>query len=54
MDLPEFRNAGWQLVPNRAFRRIAPDVLAKVSPLPVVYREDYKRYLRENNIHYDF
>lgn len=54
IDLPMFNRAGWQIVPTRAFKNVAPDVLANLQPLPVVNREDYKEYLRKNNIPFDF
>ena len=36
--MPEFNRAGWELVPHRAFKNIAPDVLANLQPLPTVNR----------------
>ena len=53
-DLPMYKHAGWKLVPNRAFRNTAPWILAKMDPLPQLQREDYKKYLRENNIPFEF
>ena len=53
-DIPNFRNSGWRVVPHRAFKRTAPEVLAKMDPLPQIDREDYKEYLRQENIPYEF
>jgi hypothetical protein len=52
--MPLYNKAGWQVVPNRAFKNVAPDVLAEIDPLPALAREDYKDYLRRSNIPYDF
>jgi len=54
IDMPNYGLAGWQIVPHRAFRNVAPDVLANMQPLPAINREDYKTYLRNNNIPFEF
>jgi hypothetical protein len=54
VDLPIFNRAGWVLVPHKAFKNVAPDVLAGMQPLPSVNREDYKNFLRNNNIPFEF
>jgi hypothetical protein len=41
-------------VPKKAFGRTDPAILATLKPLPAIEREDYKQYLRENNIPYEF
>ena len=33
-DIPNYKAAGWRLVPNRAFQNTAPWILAKMDPLP--------------------
>jgi len=53
-DIPQFKHSGWKLVPHKAFERVDPQVLAKMQPLPQIKREDYKEYLRQNNIPYEF
>ena len=42
IDMPNFNNGGWQIIPHKAFRNVAPDILANLQPLPSVNREDYK------------
>ena len=54
VDLPQFNKAGWELVPHRAFKNAAPDVLANLQPIPAINRHDYKEFLRNNNIPFDF
>lgn len=54
IDMPNFNNAGWKIVPHKAFRNVAPDILANIQPLPAVNREDYKEYLKNNSIPYEF
>lgn len=53
-DMPRLKKAGWQLVPHIAFKNVAPEVLAEISPLPALNNEKYKEYLRNNQIPYDF
>ena len=54
VDIPQYKNSGWQIVPHRAFKNIDPAILAGLDPLPVLDRPDYKQYLDDNNIPYDF
>lgn len=54
IDMPQYNRAGWQIVPHRAFKNVAPDLLAEMQPLPAINREDYKEYLKNNSIPYDF
>eukprot|EP00347_Sterkiella_histriomuscorum_P017075 403350762 len=54
VDIPQFKHSGYQLIQHRAFRNVAPEILAQIEPLPVVNRQDYKDFLRNNNIPYDF
>lgn len=28
LDIPQFSKAGWELVPNKAFKNVTPEVLA--------------------------
>jgi hypothetical protein len=30
IDLPQFNKAGWEVVPHKAFKNVAPDVLANM------------------------
>ena len=30
IDLPMYNKAGWQIIPHKAFKNIAPDVLAEL------------------------
>lgn len=53
-DIQQYKNSGWKLVPHKAFERVDPSLLAKMEPLPQIKREDYKEYLRQNNIPYEF
>jgi len=53
-DIPQFKKSGWKLVPHKAFKRTDPEILAKYTPLPQLAREDYKEFLREQNIPYEF
>lgn len=52
--MPTFKRGGWQVVPHKAFKNVAPDVLANMTPMPVLQREDYKEFLRNNGIPYEF
>ena len=52
--MPEYKYAGWKIVPNRAFRKVDPEILAQMDPLPKINRQDYKEYLRKHGIPYDF
>ena len=54
LDMQGTARAGWQLVPNRAFKNIDPVVLAQLKPLPEIERSDYREYLRNNEIQHDF
>lgn len=54
IDMPNFNNGGWKIVPHKAFRNVAPDILANMQPLPAVNREDYKEYLKNNSIPHEF
>lgn len=54
IDLPQFNRAGWEIVPHKAFKNVAPDVLANMQPMPALNREDYREYLRNNTIPFDF
>jgi hypothetical protein len=54
IDMPQYSRAGWQLVPHKAFKNVAPDILANIQPMPSVNREDYKEYLKNNGIPFDF
>ena len=53
-DLRPNKKHGWAVVPNKAFKKIDPVILAQMKPLPVVYRHDYKEYLRNNDIEHEF
>ena len=54
IDLPQYSKGGWQLVPHKAFKNVAPDILANMQPMPSVNRQDYKEYLKNNSIPFDF
>ena len=54
LDMPKFSTSGWQVIPNRAFKNVAADIVAGMEPLPVMQRQDYKEYLRNNNIPFEF
>lgn len=54
VDIPQFKNSGWQINQNKAFANVAPEILVQMDPLPAVNRTDYKEFLRNNNIPYDF
>ena len=54
VDTPQFKNSGWKIIPHKAFKNVSPEVLVQMDPLPVVNRQDYKEYLRNNNIPYEF
>ena len=53
-DRPEFKNSGWKLVPQRAFKNTEPEILAKLDPLPELARKDYKEYLTKKKIPFHF
>jgi hypothetical protein len=36
LDMPTFKRGGWQVVPHKAFKNVAPDVLANMTPMPVL------------------
>lgn len=54
IDAPHFKNSGWKLIPHKAFKGASPETLASLDPLPTINRPDYKQYLKNNNIPYDF
>ena len=54
LDMPHYNRAGWELVPHKAFKNTAPDILATLQPLPQVNRQDYKEYLRSSSIPFTF
>lgn len=54
IDMPTFNRGGWQVVPHKAFKSVAPDILADMTPMPQLQREDYKEFLRNNGIPYEF
>ena len=39
IDMPQFNRSGWQLIPHKAFRNVAPDVLANMQPLPEIEKK---------------
>jgi hypothetical protein len=41
-------------MPQKAFARTDPEILSKLDPMPALNREDYKEYLRKENIPYEF
>ena len=45
---------GWKLVPHKAFNKVDPVILSQMKPLPKLERRDYKEYLRNNDINYEF
>lgn len=53
-DIIDKPKAGWDVVPNRAFKKVDPVILAQMKPLPQLMRQDYKEYLRNNDIEHDF
>lgn len=46
IDMPQFNNAGWKVVPQKAFKNVTLDIVSQLDPLPVMQRKDYKDYLR--------
>jgi hypothetical protein len=54
IDMPSFNRGGWQVVHHKAFKNVAPDILANMQPLPAINREDYKTYLKNNSIPFEF
>lgn len=30
IDVPEYNRAGWKIVPHKAFKNVAPDILANL------------------------
>mmetsp|Transcript_18004 Transcript_18004/g.15928 ORF Transcript_18004/g.15928 Transcript_18004/m.15928 type:complete len:132 (+) Transcript_18004:29-424(+) len=52
-ELPEYKSSGWRLVPNKAFKSIAPEVLAQIKPLPKINRKEYLDYLEQNGISFE-
>lgn len=53
-DVPAYKQSGWKLIPNRAFVNTCPKILSKMEPLPELQRADYKMYLKQNNIPFEF
>ena len=53
-DLRANKKHGWAVVPNKAFKKVDPVILAQMKPLPILQRHDYKEYLRNNDIEHDF
>jgi hypothetical protein len=53
-DIPQYKHSGWKLVTKKAFKNTDPAILAKLDPMPALNREDYKNYLRKENIPYEF
>ena len=54
VDMPKFKNAGWEVIQNKAFARVDVTIMASLNPLPQSNRKDYKKYLEENNIPFSF
>ncbi len=48
------KKSGWKLIPHKAFKRVDPVILSQLKPIPQLNREDYKEYLKNNNIEFDF
>jgi hypothetical protein len=42
IDMPQYKRAGWGLVPHKAFKNVDPFIIAEMKPLPELNREDYK------------
>ena len=53
IDRPEFKRAGWQVVPKSAFKNVDPEILSKLDPLPELDRTDYKEYLQMHGLKID-
>ena len=54
VDQPKWKKGGWQLVPSVALKNVDPSILATLEPLPQMVRQDYRDFLRRNNIPYEF
>ena len=54
IDMPKYKHGGWKLNESRAFRNVSPDILSQLDPIPKLDRDDYKEYLRVNNIPHKF
>ena len=48
-DLPEFKKAGWKVVPHKAFKNVAPQLVMKMDPVPDLNRKDFKEYVEEQH-----
>ena len=38
IDVPQYSKSGWVVVPHKAFKNVAPDILAEMQPLPAINR----------------
>ena len=51
-DMPEYKLAGWRVVPTKAFRNTAPRLLLEMDPVPELGREDLKAYVEKQYAYY--
>ena len=38
IDMPEYKKAGWKVLPAKAFKNVAPSVIMKMDPIPQLNR----------------
>ena len=51
-DMPEYKLAGWKVVPRTAFRNTAPHLLMAMDPVPDLERKDLKAYIQKQYAYY--
>ena len=44
-DMPQFKRAGWEVNPSRAFKNTEPSIVMKLDPIPQLDREDVRDYI---------
>ena len=48
------KNWGYQVVPDKAFKKVDPTILVKMTPIPELNRRDYNEYLKNNDIEREY
>ena len=47
LDMPQFKLAGWQVNPAKAFKNTAPSIVMQLDPIPQLERQDVREYIEK-------
>ena len=47
LDMPEYKRGGWTVIPTKAFKNTAPEIIMKLDPIPQLERQDLREYIEK-------